>query len=190
MPGPALLPAGFKWLGQELGPEHLTAVLSVYGLQETPGSADNPQLMAMMREAGFKDYAHDSIAWCAGLLSWAEIQAGRPGPHTLSSQAFKKYGVGVDAAKLADILVWEHLDKPGFGHVGLYVGETPSHYASLGGNQGDAVCVRFYTRSKKRAGKSDMVLRAIRRPPYNIVPVNVRVIQVHEDGALIGGGTR
>ena len=42
---------------------------------------------------------------------------------------------------MGDVLV---KSRAGGGHVGLYVAENETHYAVLGGNQGDKVCIAWF----------------------------------------------
>lgn len=177
------LPAPVAYLADEPGPLALKALLPLYGIHEGLGDEDNPIILNMARNLGIEGiYQHDATAWCGLTQAWAERRAGREPPKEfLRALAWRSYGVEVDEAMLGDRLVYEHLSKPGTGHVTMYVGETVGQFAGLGGNQGDALHVSFYTKSRKQVAAADMVLRAIRRPLYRSLPANVRRILL-DDG--------
>lgn len=177
------LPAPVAYLADEPGPLAMKALLPLYGIHEGLGDEDNPIILNMARNLGEEGiYRHDEMAWCGLTQAWAERRSGREPPKEfLRALAWRVFGVEVEEAMLGDRLVYEHLSKPGTGHVTMYVGETVNQFAGLGGNQGDALKVSFYTKSRKPVPGTDMVLRAIRRPIYRSLPANVRRILL-EDG--------
>jgi hypothetical protein len=68
---------------------------------------------------------------------------------------------------LGDVLV---KSRAGGGHVTMYVDESTTQYACLGGNQGDAVCIAWFPKE---------VFTHVRRCAWKIAqPDNVRPIAV------------
>src|SRR6266508_1313752 len=61
-----MLPACYGWLAREPGPKMIVEALRLYGMLETPGSSNNPTIMAWAKEvaADVADvYKADSIPW-------------------------------------------------------------------------------------------------------------------------------
>ena len=171
------LPAQFAYLATEPGPQILLAALRDYGLKEVVGPGNNPRIMQMAKNVGASSYyGADAIPWCAlGVSDWCK-QAGFPlPPDPLAALSWGKFGnaVALGDERLGDVLVKARI---GGGHVGLYVGETPSHYAVLGANQGDQVCIAWFPKS---------VFSHIRRCPWKVSqPANVRKVVLGSAGPV------
>jgi uncharacterized protein (TIGR02594 family) len=169
-----VLPRQYDWLAAEKGPKVLVEALRLYGTLESPGSSDNPQILAWAKECGITGYSHDEIAWC-GLF--AAIVVKRAGymivKAPLWAANWAKWGNAADTPSLGDILVFK---RPGGSHVGFYVGEDAATFHVLGGNQSDRVCITRLQRSR---------LVAARRSPFPIgQPTNVRRIILAADGVV------
>ena len=177
------LPPAYAWLASEPGPKILVALLSVHGLAEAEGAADNPAILRLADEAGIADYGHDATPWCGLALAWAAAQAGFDRPDKpLWALDWLRFGTPVEAPMLGDVLVFA---RDGGGHVGLYVGEDTSHWHVLGGNQGDQVSIRRFAR---RGGL--LTLKGARRCPWRSAqPANVRCVMLAADGASDGSVT-
>ena len=171
------LPKQFDYLSREPGPKMLLAALADYGLWEIPGPANNPRIMQMAKNVGAASYyGADSIAWCAlGVSDWCR-QAGFALPNDpLAALSWAKFGTAVDPkeAMLGDVAVKARV---GGGHVGIIVGETAAHFALLGANQGDSVCIAWFPKAS---------FSHIRRSPWRIAqPANVRKIVVGASGPV------
>lgn len=147
----------------ETPPPWLTAMRSITGLTETPGSADNPKIMAMsaaIAEA-YPDmkwycdlYTHDETAWCGLAVAYAMTKGGirpvfqpKPAPDTdryLWAEAWAsdpEWGTRLDAPRLGCVVVKE---RSGGAHVTLYESTSGSNYNCRGGNQSDMVNVSPY----------------------------------------------
>ncbi len=191
------IPSTYSWLEKEPGPKMILEALKLIGTLETPGTADNPKIVAWADEvkaacpspynnwsADF--YNDDSIPWCGLAMAIVTIRAGmengvmradrQPPNKYLSALAWAAYGETIpkDQAMLGDVLVFV---RKGGGHVALYVGETSTHFHMLGGNQDDAFNIRT---------KAKSTLYAVRRPKYNSRPTNVRKILLKSTGTLSG----
>ncbi|OCP17833.1 MULTISPECIES: TIGR02594 family protein [unclassified Ensifer] len=114
------------------------------GLKEIAGPASNSTIMGWAKRlgswvAGF--YTNDDIPWCGlALAHWISFTLpDEPLPaNYLSALAWKKFGQVLDTPSRGAILVFE---RPGGGHVGLYVGEDATHLHVLGGNQSNSVSI-------------------------------------------------
>ncbi|MCK1543423.1 TIGR02594 family protein [Bradyrhizobium sp. 179] len=169
-----MLPAAYAWLVNEPGPKMLIEMLKIYGTLETPGSRDNPTILAWAKEIGVeKDYVHDSIPWCGLAMGVVAKRAGKEFPKTpLWALSWAEFGTKQPHPMLGDVLVFK---RDGGGHVTLYVGEDESAYHCIGGNQSDQVNVT-------RIGKSR--LYAARRAPMTVPPANLRVVHLSGSGKL------
>lgn len=185
------LPARWAFLAQEPGPRLLQEALRLYGTLEAPGAPDNPTIIAWADEvartcpgayaAWASDfYNDDGIPWCGLFMAviCARSALGRverfPVRKYLAALAWADWGVPIpkSEAALGDVLVFV---RSGGGHVALYVGEDDNAVHCLGGNQSDAVTITSIAKAR---------LYAVRRPPYQAQPANVRKIRMTATGPL------
>jgi len=143
-------------------PAWLTAMRSITGMTEAPGSADNPKIIGMARKIGetwpnqkaYSDsYKHDDTPWCGLTVAYCMTMAGiEPvfGPtdtdRWMWALAWSDWPNSVHLAepRLGCIVVME---REGGGHVTLFESEDGSNYRCRGGNQGDMVNVSSYSKS-------------------------------------------
>lgn len=149
-------------------PAHLETMRQIAGTLETPGSADNPVILAWRDEIAQRfpemaaycaNYTHDSVPWCGLTVAYCMAHNGiRPvfGPADtdkfLWAQAWKQFGTEVAKGQeqLGDVLVLAR-------HVTLFNGRmADGSYIGLGGNQSDRVRESFYAPG---------TIEAVRRPP-------------------------
>lgn len=184
--GADALPQDWAFLADEGAPRMLVEALGTFNLKETPGPGSTQSILDMAAEVGgwiASWYDRDATPWCGlwmaaiaqragkdvdlknplAALSWSEW--GDPAPR------LSGYGL---APELADVCVFT---RKGGGHVGLYVGETPSgrYLYILGGNQGDAVSIVRIARDR---------LVAARRIYRIGKPANVRRIVMEAAGTV------
>lgn len=127
-------------------PKWLTLMRSYIGLKETPGAADNPKIMEWSRISG-ATIRHDSDPWCAVGLNGILTEAGERGTMSPAARSFLNWGQKLNKPKPGAIMVFKRGNSSWQGHVGLYVGETATHYNILGANQGDAVKIAPYAKA-------------------------------------------
>jgi uncharacterized protein (TIGR02594 family) len=164
-------PHPFEYLAQEPGPVMLREALAHYALHEIMGPASNPTIMAWAKEVGASSYyPSDATPWCALFMAHCAKIAGFKLPaDPLAALSWARFGNAAPNGKamLGDVLVKARV---GGGHVGLYVGENATHYAVLGGNQGDQVCIAWFVKS---------AFSHIRRCAWKVSqPANVRQIVI------------
>lgn len=171
-----MLPSRYAWLAREPGPKMIVEALKLYGTMETPGSKNNPIIVAWAKEVGAEVadvYKADSIPWCGLFMAVVAKRGGKEIPkHPLWALSWSSFGAKAPTPALGDVLVFV---RKGGGHVGLYVGEDKTAFHVLGGNQSDRVCITRVARSR---------LYAARRPVYRIQPANVRPIHLEATRAL------
>lgn len=90
--------------------------------------------------------------WCAiAMCAWLE-RAGIRSPRSASSQSFRHDAnfIELKGPALGAIAVyWRGANKnSGIGHVGIYLGETPTQVLTLGGNESDACRKQFEPKSR------------------------------------------
>lgn len=172
-----MLPTQYKWLSKEGAPQILVQALGLYGVTEIPGPKSNSVILAWAKAAGkwiSSFYTNDDIPWCGLFMAEVCRRAGLPVvSEPLRALSWATWGNRQDVAMLGDVLVFQ---RPGGGHVGIYVGEDDTAYYVLGGNQANQVNIT-------RIGKDRIV--AIRRTAWKVSqPKNVRVVRLNLGGSL------
>ena len=174
------LPPNYQWLDREPAPKVLLEMRKIHGIREMPGSADNPAILAWARELGRKvgiNYQHDSEAWCGLTAGIVAQRAGYEPPDIcVRASSWDIFGKPVNGhPMLGDFLRFQ---RPGGGHIGLYVGEDSEAFHVWGGNQADSVCIARISRAR---------LVTARRSPWLVgQPNNVRRVFLAPSGALSG----
>lgn len=170
------LPSAYRWLTAVAPqPRMIAEALKLYGTAETSGAANNPAILAWASEVGCADYRADATPWCGLFMAVVAQRAGKVVPaQPLWALDWRGFGSPSSAPALGDVLVFQ---RPGGGHVGLYIGEDASAFHVLGGNQGDSVCILRVGRDR---------LKAARRPAYAAMPASVRPMLLAAAGELSG----
>lgn len=85
--------------------------------------------------------------WCGGAVAaWMQAAGCSIPTHWYRARAWADWGVPLDRPAHGCVVVFA---RTGGGHVGLVVGEdNAGRLAVLGGNQGDAVNIRSFDRSR------------------------------------------
>lgn len=123
----------------------ISIALSQYGLKEMPGVADNPVILQMAKDCGFKDYTHDSTSWCSLLVNWVCFKGGYQRSLSLAARSWLTVGVEVQQPEQGDVVVfWRDSPQSWQGHVGFYINLINPYVYSLGGNQGDMVNIEGF----------------------------------------------
>ncbi len=135
-------------------PKWLVHARSQIGVRETPGAANEPRIMAMAKRAvGWLGaaYGADAVPWCGLFVADCMAAAGFKPPRGfvgLRAKQWATWGINVNvpAVPLGAIAVF---GREGGGHVGFVVGvHRGGDLAILGGNQGDAVNIRRFPRTR------------------------------------------
>jgi uncharacterized protein (TIGR02594 family) len=184
-----MLPAAYAWLSQSLAqndghPKMVAVALAEYGTQEIHdaekilGWRDEIANISPAKRAGMVGYATDigaphRIPWCGLYAAHLAHQASYEFPDfPLWAANWAGFGEKSPLPSLGDVLVFR---RPGGSHVGLYVAEDAEAFHVLGGNEADQV--KIVRELKQR-------LVACRRPPYTLMPANVKPYHVAAAGAL------
>lgn len=176
------LPKEYKWLDELQAPRMIVEFKKIFGIKEVPGAASNSAILGWAKNLGLeKIYTNDGTAWCG--LAMAQIcdQAAKPIVSSpLWALSWRYWGIAVvkGGEMLGDVLVFERRNAKGEligGHVGLYIGETKSHFAVGGGNESDMVTIVFISKTR---------LVACRRPVYVNQPAEVKKVYLTATGVI------
>jgi uncharacterized protein (TIGR02594 family) len=113
---------------------------------ELPGPASNPRIEAYHATTSGGP-ADDGVPWCSSFVNFCVTQAGGRGTNSRAARSWMTWGR--DAGAFADgcIVVLQRGAAP-MGHVGFFVGFDGDRVKLLGGNQGDAVSIASFDRSR------------------------------------------
>jgi len=125
-------------------PRWLAAAWREFGQAERAGESDNLRILALTREIGHPEVAHDETAWCAAFVGACLERAGLPSTRSLAARSYLAWGEPLAAPRIGAIAVLSRGSNPAEGHVGFWLGETDDGVVLLGGNQSDAVGVAAF----------------------------------------------
>jgi len=132
-------------------------VNSHYGLKELQGAESNtPEIVNFFKLIGHSWVKTDETAWCAAFCNAMLLLAGFPNTGKLNARSFLEIGERVSIPRplgssneFVDVVVLWREDPNGWkGHVGFYINEIGNEIFILGGNQGNMVQTKPYSRSR------------------------------------------
>ena len=138
----------------------MTEARSLIGQRELPGAGNNPVIMAWGNRLGARilgiAYGADSVPWCGLFAAWCVHQAGITPPFiAIRAKAWATWGdpITLLSGALPSRLIPQGaiavFERKGGGHVGFVDSVNADGSLNiLGGNQGDAVNVRRFTRDR------------------------------------------
>jgi uncharacterized protein (TIGR02594 family) len=150
----------------EAVPPWLQTMRSLNGTSETPGSADNPKILAMADTIGeiypemadyCNSYRHDSIPWCGLTEAYCMASVGvRPPFGEKDTDKFLWVGAWPDdpnyvRLKVPRLGALVCLTRSGGGHITTYEATSGANYMCRGGNQSDAVNLKAFPQSNVTA---------------------------------------
>lgn len=184
------LPANFAWIMTTgVLPKMIVEGLNLLGIQEIQGNENNPKIIEFAVELGVADIytSDDKQPWCA--LSHCSVakRAGKiisyPNRYDyLRALAFAKQPglhpeqwelLDTKDAMFGDSLIFK---RPEGGHLGMYIGESDTHYYVMGGNQNN---MYGFTRVAKTR------LVAVVRPKYHEIPSSVKKYFLSDTGTPV-----
>lgn len=116
------------------------------GVSEVKGVKHAPEILQMWRDikrGGIKD---DETPWCAAFVGAMLERAGIKSSRFESAKSYLAWGIKLDQPVTGCIVVFT---RDGGGHVGFVIGQDKAaNLQVLGGNQGDAVNVRTFSRER------------------------------------------
>lgn len=118
------------------------------GQKEVPGGSSNPWIVNLwLKIAPWLGSDDSKTPWCGALVRNCLQSCGLPFPkHWYRAKDYLTLPVKLDKPAYGCIVVFE---REGGGHVGFVVGQDEQgNLMCLGGNQGDAVNIRPFPRSR------------------------------------------
>ena len=126
----------------------LLKALTQYGIKEVPGKENNPDIIKYFDVLGDGKQWTDEFAWCSAFINWACIEAGKESSGALNARSWLAVGRPVTIPMLGDIVVYWRVSPDSWkGHVGIYIADEDEIIYTLGGNQGNMVCIKPYYKS-------------------------------------------
>jgi uncharacterized protein (TIGR02594 family) len=125
-------------------PKWLSIARDLIGLREIKGSAHEPKILALWKDAGLP-FNDDETAWCAGFVGGCLARAGCAPSLSAAARSYSSWGIDVlanghEQIPLGAVVVYSRPPSEWSGHVGFAVGRTPEGaIMTLGGNQKDSV---------------------------------------------------
>lgn len=127
-------------------PKWFDSALIDLGQKEITGPASNLRIVEYHKTTGGP--APDEIAWCSSFVNFHIVQAGMLGTGSRLARSWLSWGRALSYPIPGCIVVLERGSEPWMGHVGFYVKDTDKSVAVLGGNQGDAVTIDHFSKTR------------------------------------------
>ena len=129
--------------------ELLNLALSYYGLKEFPGKKHNEVIVNFSKEIGHSWVNTDETAWCSIFINFLAKKCDYESSGKLNARSWLDVGFEPCEKEIGDIVVlWRESKTSWKGHVGLFIRETDKYIYVLGGNQGNAVNIKPYLKSR------------------------------------------
>ena len=118
------------------------------GLEEIKGGRHNAKILKFWKRCHlpFKD---DETPWCAGYVGGVLEECGIRSSRSGMARSYLKWGEECEPEPGAIVVYWRGAINSASGHVGFIASPTVGDFIpTLGGNQGDRVCVKNYPASR------------------------------------------
>lgn len=116
------------------------------GEREVKGPLHNAKILAWWRAIKRGGIRDDETPWCAAFVGGCLEAVGLMSSRFESAKSYLQWGVKLDHPEVGCVVVF---GRDGGGHVGFVVGrDAASNLLVLGGNQGDEVNVRAFSRTR------------------------------------------
>jgi uncharacterized protein (TIGR02594 family) len=116
------------------------------GVEEVPGSGNNPAILGYYRDAGHPEVGSDEVPSCAAFVGAMLSRSGYRPSGSLMARSYLEWGARLDKPRLGCVVVLKR-GAPPAGHVGFAVEWNGATVKILGGNQSDAVSVATFSRA-------------------------------------------
>lgn len=132
------------------GPAWLDVARRYIGLREVAGPQNNPHIVRWWKNIG-APFSDDATPWCGAFVGGVLAELGiKPVAGGASARAWLKLPVKLDRPAVGCVVVFERGGaSSGLGHVGFVVGrDQRGNIMVLGGNQGDMVSIKPFSRTR------------------------------------------
>lgn len=127
----------------------LLTALSQIGTKEVPGPTHNKEVLKYFVGAGFPGIRDDETAWCGAFANWVLATNKVKTSGKLTARSFLNVGTKIDNPKPGDLVIFWREDPASWkGHVGFFIREDKGLVYTLGGNQGNCVCIQAYNKDQ------------------------------------------
>ena len=115
-------------------------------VQERPGADHHPFIQWCHELVELGTRQPDEVPWCSSFVNAIAFMCGLPRSKSAAARSWLSVGepVGLDVAKVGDIVVLKRGTQAWQGHVGFFAGVVANQVRVLGGNQGNAVSVATF----------------------------------------------
>lgn len=120
------------------------------GIKEIIGQEDNPEVLKYFDICGFDGKKlKDETAWCSAFMNWVAKTTESEWTGKLTARSWLNVGIEVQEPTTGDVVIfWRESPSSWKGHVGIFLREENGWIYTLGGNQGNAVSVKAYPKSR------------------------------------------
>lgn len=131
-------------------PYYLTA-RGELGVREIPGPKANARIVEYHKTTRLPDEmaGSDETPWCSSFANWCVERVGLEGTGKANARSWMEWGYPLEAPRPGCVVVlWRESRESRKGHVGFFQEMDGGNILILGGNQGNAVSVKPYPRSR------------------------------------------
>ena len=116
-------------------------------VKEIKGKNHNPRILQYHKFTSLKA-STDEIPWCSAFENFIVQKCGNNGTNSAMARSWEKWGKELKKPIPGCIVVLSRGENPMYGHCGFYLYETKKNIYIIGGNQGDAVSIMAYPKSR------------------------------------------
>lgn len=121
-----------------------TMAKSQMGVEEVPGKLHNKMVLAYHKCTSLKA-PDDETPWCSSFANWVLQQCGMEGTKSAAAKSWMKWGKALTNPIQGCIVVFT---RKGGGHVAFFHSQDEKFIYTLGGNQGNRVCIAAYPKAR------------------------------------------
>lgn len=116
------------------------------GQREIPGKAENPWIVGLWKAIKRGGIKSEEVPWCAAYVGACLERVGIVSTRFESARSYATWGQHMERPAVGCIVVFS---RQGGGHVGFLLGQrNDGQLVILGGNQGNAVSIASFPRTR------------------------------------------
>lgn len=158
-------------------PAWLTIARGLLGLREIPGPQNNPEIVALWRDAGLP-FTDDEVAWCAGFVGGVLARAKIKPSGRADARSYIGWGIDVFEDRnikripLGAVIIFARPPAQWSGHVGFAVGiAADGRVMCLGGNQKNMVSILPFDAERTIGARYPLEMADDLRIEYQLLPL-------------------